>query len=205
VFLIGLTGGIASGKSTVARALVEHGAFEIDADQVAREVVVRGSSGLAEVVESFGEEVLDENMELDRAKLAGIIFSDPQKRLRLEEILHPLIRARTAELISKSDKDIIVYSVPLLVESGVDHDFDLIVTVEAGEAEQIRRLVISRGLSEVDAKARVGAQATRDKRIGRAGAVIDSSGTKDQLNAQVEALWEKIIVAAGKKQDLGKN
>ena len=205
MFLIGLTGGIASGKSTVARALVEHGAFEIDADQVAREVVVRGSSGLAEVVESFGEEVLDENMELDRAKLAGIIFSDPQKRLRLEEILHPLIRARTAELISKSDKDIIVYSVPLLVESGVDHDFDLIVTVEAGEAEQIRRLVISRGLSEVDAKARVGAQATRDKRIGRAGAVIDSSGTKDQLNAQVEALWEKIIVAAGKKQDLGKN
>jgi dephospho-CoA kinase len=205
VFLIGLTGGIAAGKSTVAKLLVERGAHEIDADQVAREVVQKGTVGLAQVVNQFGEQVLSERGELDRAKLASIIFADEAKRLLLESILHPLIRARTVELITQSPKPIVVYSVPLLVESGVDHDFDLVVTVEAGLKQQLSRLTESRGLSLSEAKARLDSQATEADRTKRADIVIDSSGSKEQLAAQVDLLWEKITELAEKRSDLGAN
>jgi dephospho-CoA kinase len=205
MFLIALTGGIAAGKSTVAALLREHGAFEIDADQVAREVSSKGSEGLDKIVSSFGERVLDSSKGLDRKKLAEIIFGDPAKRELLESILHPLIRSRTAELIRESTKPIVVYSVPLLVESGVDHQFDLVVTVEAGESIREQRLISSRGLTLDQAKQRISAQASSAERRSRADVVLDSSGSLDELKSQVDKLWQEISELADRKQGIGKN
>jgi dephospho-CoA kinase len=200
VFLIGLTGGIASGKSTVAKLLAAHGAETIDADEVARDVVQVGSKGLKTVVQEFGEGVLAENGELNREALGKLIFSDPNLRLKLEAILHPLIQDRTSQLIAASSKPVVVYAVPLLVEANVQYPFDAIVTVEAGPGNQIERLVNSRGLSRLEAKDRINAQATREQRIERADFVIDSSGTHEQLARQVDSLWESIQELAKKKQ-----
>lgn len=200
MFLIGLTGGIASGKSTVAKLLASHGAETIDADQVAREVVKAGSTGLSTVVEEFGEKVLSDNGELDREKLGAIIFADPDRRLKLESILHPLIKTRTTQLIAESKKMVVVYAVPLLVEANVDYQFDMIVTVEAGVDNQIARIVKSRGLTTDQAKDRIHAQASRQEREAIADAVIDSSGTHEQLGTQVDALWERIQLALPSKQ-----
>lgn len=196
MFLIGLTGGIASGKSTVAKLLAAHGADTIDADQVARDVVELGTPGLEEVVQAFGVSVLTESGQLDRQKLAAVIFSDPEKRKVLEAILHPLIKARTTQLISESENSVVVYSVPLLVEAKVDYPFDFIVTVEAGEAIQIERLVRSRGLDQSQAQERLDAQASREQREAKANFVLDSSGTLEQLAEQVDSLWLKIQAAA---------
>ncbi len=192
MFLIGLTGGIASGKSTVAKLLAAHGAETIDADAVAREVVEVGSTGLASVVAMFGEDILSAEGELDRKKLGAIVFGDEPKRLQLESILHPLIKTRTMQLISESEKAVVVYAVPLLVEANVDYPFEMIVTVEAGVENQIERLINSRGLTATQAKERIQAQASRQEREARADFVVDSSGTHEQLARQVDALWEKI-------------
>jgi dephospho-CoA kinase len=200
MFLIGLTGGIASGKSTVAKLLAKHGAETIDADQVARDVVEVGTVGLAAVVEEFGKGVLTSEGTLNRENLGSIIFSEPNMRLQLEAILHPLIKARTLELISKSQREIVVYAVPLLVEASVDYPFDFIVTVEAGQDNQLERLVRSRGLSLDQARERLASQATREQREARADFVIDSSGTLEQLATQVDTLWLEIeSAAAGEK------
>jgi dephospho-CoA kinase len=200
MFLIGLTGGIASGKSTVAKLLAKHGAETIDADQVARDVVEVGTVGLAAVVEAFGKGVLTSEGTLNRENLGSIIFSEPNMRLQLEAILHPLIKARTLELISKSQREIVVYAVPLLVEASVDYPFDFIVTVEAGQDNQLERLVRSRGLSLDQARERLASQATREQREARADFVIDSSGTLEQLATQVDTLWLEIeSAAAGEK------
>jgi dephospho-CoA kinase len=196
MFLIGLTGGIASGKSTVAKLLAAHGAETIDADQVARDVVLPGTAGLDAVVAEFGEGVLTGDGELDRTTLGKIVFPDPQKRIKLEAILHPLIKIRTSELISESSREIVVYAVPLLVEANVDYPFDFIVTVEAGEDNQLERLVRSRGLSAEEAKERISSQATRQQREARADFVLDSSGTHEQLAKQVDTLWLEIESAA---------
>jgi dephospho-CoA kinase len=201
MFLIGLTGGIASGKSTVAKLLAKHGAETIDADQVARDVVEVGTVGLAAVVEAFGKGVLTSEGTLNRENLGSIIFSEPNMRLKLEAILHPLIKARTMELISKSQREIVVYAVPLLVEASVDYPFDFIVTVEAGQDNQLERLVRSRGLSLDQARERLASQATREQREARADFVIDSSGTLEQLATQVDTLWLEIeSAAAGEKR-----
>jgi dephospho-CoA kinase len=201
MFLIGLTGGIASGKSTVAKLLAKHGAETIDADQVARDVVEVGTVGLAAVVEEFGKGVLTSEGTLNRENLGSIIFSEPNMRLQLEAILHPLIKARTMELISKSQREIVVYAVPLLVEASVDYPFDFIVTVEAGQDNQLERLVRSRGLSLDQARERLASQATREQREARADFVIDSSGTLEQLATQVDTLWLEIeSAAAGEKR-----
>jgi dephospho-CoA kinase len=201
VFLIGLTGGIASGKSTVAKLLASFGAETIDADQVARDVVVKGSIGLEAVVAAFGAGVLTADGELDRQALGRIVFADPAKRIALEAILHPLIKARTSKLFSESQSAIVVYAVPLLVEANVDYPFDMILTVEASEQIQLERILRSRGLSLSEAVARVGAQASRAQRADRADYVVDSSGTLAQLEAQVQLLWPKIEQAAKKKQN----
>jgi len=201
VFLIGLTGGIASGKSTVAKLLASFGAETIDADQVARDVVVKGSIGLEAVVAAFGAGVLTADGELDRQALGRIVFADPAKRVALEAILHPLIKARTSKLFSESQSAIVVYAVPLLVEANVDYPFDMILTVEASEQIQLERILRSRGLSLSEAVARVGAQASRAQRADRADYVVDSSGTLAQLEAQVQLLWPKIEQAAKKKQN----
>jgi dephospho-CoA kinase len=201
MFLVGLTGGIASGKSTVSRLLESYGAETIDADQVAREVVQPGSDGLAAVVKQFGTEVLSSDGELDRQELGRIIFADAAKRKALEAILHPLIKDRTSQLIAESSSEIVVYAVPLLIEANVDYPFDMILTVEASPELQIERIVRSRGLSEQEAAARIAAQATKSQRSERADFVIDSSGTHAQLETQVQLLWEKLRQAAKDKHN----
>lgn len=200
MFLVGLTGGIASGKSTVSKLLASYGADTIDADQVAREVVMPGSNGLTAVVNEFGVEVLTSDGELDRQELGRRVFADAKKRKSLEAILHPLIKARTSQLIQESTKEIVVYAVPLLVEANVDYPFDMILTVEANPELQIERIVRSRGLSEQEAAARLAAQATKIERAERADFVIDSSGTHTQLETQVQLLWAKIEQAAKDKK-----
>ena len=199
MYLVGLTGGIASGKSYVASLLTEFGASTIDADQVAKEVVVPGSPGLAQVVGAFGYEILLSSGELDRSKLGAIVFADPKKRLELEEILHPLIKARTTQLIGEQASEIVVYAVPLLVEANVDYPFDAIITVEAGVENQVSRLMQSRSMAESDARARIEAQTSASDRESRANFVIDSSGTKDQTKRQVELVWQKLIESARAK------
>lgn len=199
MFLIGLTGGIASGKSTVAKLLASYGAETIDADQVARDVVLPGSVGLQAVVNEFGAEVLSDSGELDRDLLGQIVFKESEKRKALEQILHPLIKKRTTELLAASKSSVVVYAVPLLVEANVDYPFDMILTVEAGVENQVERIVRSRGLSEADAQRRIDAQASTAERSERADFVIDSSGTHAQLEQQIAILWPKIEQAAEKK------
>jgi dephospho-CoA kinase len=196
MYLVGLTGGIASGKSYVASLLAEHGASTIDADDVARQVVAPGTSGLAEVVDAFGDEVILATGELDRQKLGDIVFSNPERRLQLESILHPLIKIRTTELINSQTSAIVVYSVPLLVETNVGYPFDTVITVEAGADNQVERLVRSRSLSEEEARKRVSAQTTPSNRKARADYVIDSSGTKEQTKQQVDIVWRQLVKAA---------
>ena len=199
MYLVGLTGGIASGKSFVASLLADLGASTIDADEVAREVVSLGSPGLSAVVSEFGSEVLLPSGELDRQKLGDIVFSDPQSRIRLEAILHPLIKVRTTELINSQSSEIVVYSVPLLVEAKVDYPFDSVITVEAGSENQVERLVRSRSLTEDEARKRVSAKTTEAIRVERADYVIDSSGSKDETESQVEEIWQQLVSAARDK------
>jgi dephospho-CoA kinase len=199
MYLVGLTGGIASGESYVASLLGELGASTVDADQVAREVVVPGSTGLVQVVGAFGFEILSPSGELDRAKLGEIVFADPEKRIELERILHPLIKARTTQLISDQPSEIVVYAVPLLVEANVDYPFDTIITVEAGVENQVSRLMTSRQMSESDARARIEAQTTSPERVARANFVIDSSGPKEQTKLQVVEVWKQLLEAAKAK------
>ncbi len=193
MYLIGLTGGIAAGKSTVARRWVENGAIEIDADQVARQVVEPGTPGLKAIVEKFGSDLLTESGELDRKALGKLIFSEPVKRELLNSILHPLIKERTRQLLSEMpEQAIVVYNVPLLVEAAVDHAFDLVVTVEAPEEEQIRRLVRNRGLTETDARNRIAAQAKPVERAARADRILNSNQDINLLLRDADALWREI-------------
>jgi dephospho-CoA kinase len=199
MFLVGLTGGIASGKSTVGDLLENAGARVIDADQVAREVVAPGTKGLALVKAEFGKSVLDAEGSLSRGALAGVVFGDENKRKRLEAILHPLIRERSMKLFQEASSEIVVYQVPLLVEASVDYPFDLVVTVEAGARQQIERLVETRGLSEQQASSRVQAQASEQQRVARADVRIDSSNSLEQLEKDVAALWLQILQLSAKK------
>jgi dephospho-CoA kinase len=205
MFLIGLTGGIASGKSTVASMLQSKGAEVIDADQVAREVVSIGSPGLAAVVERFGEVVLAADGSLSRTALADLIFGDERARLTLEQILHPLIASRTSELILRSQSEIIVYSVPLLVEANVQHPFDLVVTVEAGVESQLKRMVSERNLTKEQARLRLNAQATELQRVESSDVRLENSGTLEALANQVDQLWQVIALKAKEKGSGGKN
>lgn len=194
MYLIGLTGGIAAGKSTVAKRWAENGAIEIDADQVAREVVEPGTVGLSGIVEHFGPDVLNQSGELDRKQLGRLIFSDPSKRELLNSILHPLIKERTKLLLAALPNDsIVVYNVPLLVEAAVDHAFDLVVTVEAPEDEQLRRLVQTRGLSESEARSRIAAQAKPVERAARADRILNSNQDINLLMRDADALWREIL------------
>ena len=202
MFLIGLTGGIAAGKSTVAKRWVEHGAIEIDADSLARDVVQPGSEGLKRVVQAFGESVIDDSGQLNRKALAKLIFESDEKRLLLNSILHPLIRQLAAEQLKKFDDDaIVIYNVPLLVEAEVDHDFNLVVTVEAPEDEQIKRLVQTRGLSELEAKRRIAAQAQPIERAARADRILNSNQDINLLLRDADNLWREIVTLAKSPRD----
>lgn len=194
MYLIGLTGGIAAGKSTVAKRWAEHGALEIDADQVARDVVEPGTVGLGRVVEAFGTGVITADGELDRKQLAMQIFSDAGKRELLNSILHPLIKERTRQLLSQMPAEsIVVYNVPLLVEAAVDHPFDLVVTVEAPEEEQLRRLIETRGLTESEARNRISAQAKPIERAARADRILNSNQDINLLLRDADSLWRDIL------------
>lgn len=190
---VGLTGGIGSGKSEVSRRLSGYGAMVIDADALAREVVAPGTPGLAAVVAEFGPQVLLESGSLDRERLGAIVFSDEEKRGRLNAIVHPLVGTRAEELtLAAPDDAIVVYDVPLLTENNLAGMYDVVVVVDAPEEIQIRRLVLRRTMTEAAARARIAAQASRARRRAIADYVIDNSGTMDQLTAQVHVLWTEL-------------
>ena len=191
---IGLTGGIAAGKSTVSNRLRELGATIIDSDLLAREVVEPGTPGLAAVVEAFGPDVLGPDGRLDRPALGRIIFDDAEQRARLNAILHPLIGARSQELIAAADGAVLVHDIPLLVENNAMSGFDLVMVVYAPPAERLRRLIDDRGMSEHDALARIRAQADDDQRRAAADIWIDNSGSRDDTLAQVDAAWRTLPV-----------
>ena len=190
--LVGLTGGIGAGKSVVAARLAERGAVVIDSDRLAREVVAPGTEGLAEVVATFGEDVVREGA-LDRAALAQRVFADPDARGRLERIIHPRVRARTAELIKEAPEGaVVVNDVPLLVEAGLAETFDLVIVVLASEPVRIRRLTGGRGMTEAEARSRIAAQATDEQRRAAADVVLVNDGTLDELRAAVDDVWERL-------------
>lgn len=190
---IGLTGGIGSGKSTVSALLVERGAVLVDADVLAREVVAPGTPGLAAVVEAFGEGVLTPDGELDRPALAAVVFADPAQRARLDAVVHPLVRARAAELVARAPQDaVVVQDVPLLVETGQAGSYDLVVVVQAPLALRLERLV-QRGMTEDDARARIAGQATDEQRAAVADVLLHNDGTREELAAQVEAFWAERV------------
>jgi len=198
VLRIGLTGGIGSGKSTVAGLLAARGARIVDADRIAREVVEPGTPGLEAVVAAFGPGVLTPEGALDRPALAAVVFADPDARRRLDGIVHPLVRARAAELVAAAPPDaVVVQDVPLLVETGQASSYDLVLVVEADLDTRVRRLV-GRGLPEGDARARIAAQATDEQRRAVADVVLDNSGTVEDLETQVERFWaERVTPALG--------
>ncbi|MYY83468.1 MULTISPECIES: dephospho-CoA kinase [unclassified Streptomyces] len=187
---VGLTGGIGAGKSEVSRLLVAAGAVLIDADKIAREVVEPGTPGLAAVVDTFGEDVLAPDGSLDRPKLGAVVFADAGKLAALNAIVHPLVSARSAELEQAASADaVVVHDVPLLTENGLVPLYDLVIVVDASPATQLDRLVRLRGMSQEDARARMAAQATREKRLEIADIVIDNDGPLEGLPERVAEVW----------------
>jgi dephospho-CoA kinase len=196
MYLIGLTGGIASGKSTIARRLAEHGAIIIDADIVSREVVAPGSPALASIALEFGEDMINSEGTLSRAKLGALVFSDAGKLEKLNAIMHPAVKTRSAEVLAKASADnpdsVIVYDVPLLVEADIARNYDEIIVASAPEETRIKRMIQLRGLTDEEAKARIGAQASEAKRLAIADVVIDTGGNLQHTLEQVDALWDRI-------------
>jgi dephospho-CoA kinase len=192
---VGLTGGIGSGKSTVAQRFSMLGAVVIDADFLAREVVAPGSAGLKAIVDRFGEGVLDGDGGLNRPALGAIVFADGRSRRDLEGITHPLIARRTAELVAAAPDDaIIVHDVPLLVEKHYGPGYHLVVVVGAGVQTRVKRLMHTRGMTEADARSRIASQATDQERRDAADVWLDNEGHKDDLLDAVDALWHERLV-----------
>lgn len=190
---VGLTGGVGSGKSTVAAMLAARGALVIDADALAREVVAPGSEGLAALVDAFGPGILADDGSLDRPALAEVAFTDERARERLNGITHPRIAARTAELMaSAAPGQIVVHDVPLLVELALMPAYDLVVVVDADDATRLRRLE-GRGMSRDEARRRMAAQATRDSRLAAADIVLSNEGDLAGLEQQVDLLWAHLV------------
>ena len=195
MFLIGLTGGIASGKSVVGGRLRELGAVHIDADLLARDVVAPGTDGLAAIEHEFGPGVIAPDGSLDRSALGAIVFADPSRRRVLEGITHPAVRheakRRMMDAAAADPHAVVVYDVPLLVEAGPPHDYDLVVVTEAPVAERIARLTGVRGMAGDEARGRIAAQASDAERRAVADVVIDTSGTMEHTLEQVDALWAR--------------
>ena len=190
---MGLTGGVASGKSTVAAMLAELGAVVIDADQLAREVVAHGTDGLARVVEEFGPQLLTEAGGLDRAAVGRLVFADEDARKRLEAIIHPLVHARGRELEAAAPPDaLVVHDIPLLAESGRAGRFDAVIVVDAPRDMQVERMTSQRGWTVEDAEARIAAQATREQRLAIATHVIENTGTLEDLRDRVTEVFEEL-------------
>ncbi|QCB93497.1 dephospho-CoA kinase [Cellulomonas shaoxiangyii] len=193
---IGLTGGIAAGKSVAARRLAGHGAVVVDHDLLAREAVAPRSAGLASVVEAFGTEVLDGEGALDRPALARVVFADPEARARLDAIVHPVVRRlageREAAAATAHPGAVVVHDIPLLVETGQADRFHVVVVVHAPAVLRVERLVRLRGMSRDDAEARVAAQARDEERLAAADVVLDGTGGDADLERQVDDLWERL-------------
>ena len=192
MLVVGLTGGIGAGKSTVAQFFAQLGALVIDADQLARMAIERGTDGFADVMLRFGDEVIV-NGDIDRKKLAEIVFSDPQARKDLEAIIHPRVQALFAEAVADlNDEDILIYEIPLLVETGAASKFDYIVTVES-ELERRKERLLKKGLYISQIEKRMASQASPEARVAIADKVIRNDGDEDSLLRQVENLWEGVL------------
>ncbi|MFE0458711.1 dephospho-CoA kinase [Kitasatospora sp. NPDC058965] len=190
---IGLTGGIGAGKSAVSELLVAHGAVLVDSDRIAREVVAPGTPGLAAVVAEFGPGVLAADGSLDRPALGAVVFADPERLQALNAIVHPLVRARSAELEAAAAPDaVVVHDVPLLAENGLAPLYDRVVVVDASEPVRLERLTRLRGMTEAEARSRMAAQATREQRLAVADLVVENNGTRAELEQRVEELWERL-------------
>jgi dephospho-CoA kinase len=193
VIRLGLTGGIGSGKSEVARLLAGHGAYVVDADALAREAVAPGTEGLTRVVAEFGTDVLATDGSLDRARLASIVFADAGRLAALNAIVHPYVARRSAEIMAVAPADaVVVYDMPLLVENNLQSQYDVVVVVDASPQTRVDRLTSARGMSVNDARARMAAQATTEERIAAADEVIANDGDLDALAALVSALWDRV-------------
>jgi len=196
MLLVGLTGGIGSGKSTVAGMLEDRGAVVLDADEFARRAVAAGTPGFRHVVDTFGRRVIAEDGEIDRARLARIVFAEPQDRERLEAIVHPEVaRLLHEELQPYRDTDrVVVYAVPLLVENGLQSMFAEVVVVTAPEDLRVERLM-ARGMAEDDARARIRAQLTDDEREAVATHVLRNDSSVEGLERQVDELWAELAAS----------
>lgn len=190
--VIGLTGGIGCGKSLAAQYFAELGALVIDADQLARAALERGSSGFDEAVTIFGDSIL-KNGEIDRRALGEIIFKDKQAKAQLEAIVHPWVRKEfEAAVQSLKEDEVLVYEIPLLVETGAQDRFDLVITVESLMQLRIDRLR-ARGLHISEIESRIAAQATPEQRAAIADFLIENNGTEDELLRKVENIWDSIV------------
>lgn len=207
ILSVGLTGGIASGKSAVSERLADKGAVIIDADQLARDVLAPGTEGLREVIATFGESLLDEQGALDRPALGQRVFNDEDARQQLNAIVHPRVRAEATRLREKAREEagkegqhrsigqsaIVVEDIPLLVETGQAERFDVVVVVEAPEKMRIERIVEHRGMSREEAQSRITAQATDQERAEVADVVINNSGSLEELDIQIDQLWDRLL------------
>jgi dephospho-CoA kinase len=203
MLLVGLTGGIGAGKSTVARMLEERGAKAIDADDLARRAVRSDTAVFDRIVETFGSDVVGADGELDRAALAAIVFADPDRRRELERITHPEVARMLQEALEpfRSTDDVVVYASPLIVESGMTDACDVVVVVASPAEEQLRRVGAQRGMSESDVRARMAAQASDDERAAVADVILDNGGTLVELEAQVDRLWRDLERSARRRAD----
>ncbi|CAN5138132.1 hypothetical protein BH09ACT6_BH09ACT6_19980 [soil metagenome] len=200
MYLIGLTGGIASGKSTVATRLAEHGAVRIDADQLAREAVEPGTDALQQISDTFGSQLIQPDGMLDRPALGALVFGHPEELKKLNAIVHPAVQQLTRTYLAQAEAHdpnaIVVYDVPLLAESSVPHRFNLIVVVNASDETRVERLIENRGMSRSDAQKRISSQASNAERLAIADIVIDSDGTLAETLGQADTLWSRLVSLA---------
>ena len=204
MYLIGLTGGIASGKSAVASRLAERGAVVVDADVIAREIVEPGTPALDQIARQFGPAVLTAHGSLDRPALGAIVFGDPSSLSDLNAITHPAINRLAADRETAAGPDaIVVHDNPLLVEMGGAALCDLVVVVDVPVDVQVERLTTLRGMTEADARARVAAQASREQRTGAADLVIDNTGPVDELALIVGGIWDELVSRAAARPTRG--
>jgi dephospho-CoA kinase len=199
VLLVGLTGGIGSGKSTVARLLERRGAVVIDADHLAREAVAKGTPAFERVIETFGDAVVAPDGNLDRAALAAIIFSDPERKAALEGIVHPEVARRFGERVDElaATDRVVVYVSPLLVELGLAPAFDVVIVVTASPHLRVSRVASGRGLTPEDVRGRMATQATDEQRMEVAHVLVDNDGSLAELEPQVDRIWDDLVSRAG--------
>jgi len=198
MLLVGLTGGIGSGKSTVARLLAGRGAVVIDADDLARQAVAPGTAGFERVVQVFGRDILTPDGDLDRRRLGEVVFDHVDRRRELEAIVHPEVARLFMEAVEpyRTTKDVVIYSIPLLVERGMVDAFDVIVVVVADEDRRVERVVRDRGLDRDEVRARIAAQVTDAERSRVADVLLDNDGEPGELEVQVDRLWPELTARA---------